>query len=772
MINRVGKLNKFLSFLGISLILLIGINLHFRDIEHITSSIVYPTQAQTSGQIYYVSVTGSDSNSGIQSSPWRTIQYAANSVSAGDTIRVQPGTYAERVNLRVNGTAVNNTVTFVADGAATVCGFDFNNNHYIRVIGLTIDADAGGCMNSYGCVTVSGINTYLEFWNNTFRDAIYNGIRGGGRASATNYMSNSLIIGNTFFNFGVGNGGGVAIVFPSDHNLIAYNEVYNSHPDAFYMLASNTRWLNNYTHDLSEASGGHSDVFQNGANYFGWQNNLVEATFQIAAGNQGDEHTAIIQNEGSCSESCGAFGQNVIRRNVWHNISSGTWGIDRNDPGLRNIYYYNNTTAKAETSYPSSEASLYIYHGNITGTKIYNNLEYESWGSDRMSGIMVYYLDGGYDLDYNLAYDPNGNVSFSSPWISQTHAQSNINPYFINYNNDDFHLGSNSGAIDRAGPLTTSNGSGTGTTFQVATNGGGFFRGDDISLSQYDGNLVVGDVITVDTDTVRISSISGDSITVTSSFTWANGDPVYYGSSPSPDIGAYEYDVSGYNYNINISSPDNNSIVSGIVDIIAEIALSDKIRQVVFYIDNIPVNVDNTAPFVYSWNTTGLDNGSQHLIEARAYSLYASQELWKGDRITLTIGQNQTLTCSQQFGHICHINQICLGTWLTASDTTQCCSAICENPVSQPQISLTKQTDKINVELNGTITYILHYQNTSQVSAQNVKIIDNLPRGTIYILDSATQGGLYLSNPARVEWIITSLSAGAEGSLSFQVRTE
>jgi hypothetical protein len=44
---------------------------------------------------YYVSTSGSNSNSGTSSSPWRTVAYAASKMVAGDTTYVRGGTYYE-----------------------------------------------------------------------------------------------------------------------------------------------------------------------------------------------------------------------------------------------------------------------------------------------------------------------------------------------------------------------------------------------------------------------------------------------------------------------------------------------------------------------------------------------------------------------------------------------------------------------------------------------------------------------------------------------------
>ena len=54
---------------------------------------------------YYVSPSGSDSNPGSSAQPWRTVQKAANAAAAGDTVMVRAGTYYERVQINVSGTA-------------------------------------------------------------------------------------------------------------------------------------------------------------------------------------------------------------------------------------------------------------------------------------------------------------------------------------------------------------------------------------------------------------------------------------------------------------------------------------------------------------------------------------------------------------------------------------------------------------------------------------------------------------------------------------------
>ena len=43
------------------------------------------------GDEYHVSPSGSDTNLGTKESPWRTIQYAADSVAPGDIVYIHAG---------------------------------------------------------------------------------------------------------------------------------------------------------------------------------------------------------------------------------------------------------------------------------------------------------------------------------------------------------------------------------------------------------------------------------------------------------------------------------------------------------------------------------------------------------------------------------------------------------------------------------------------------------------------------------------------------------
>ncbi len=74
--------------------------------------IAVPTGVAIAGDDYYVATGGDDSHLGSFSQPWETIQYAADTVSAGSTVYVRSGNYKEQVTVNVSGSAVEGFITF------------------------------------------------------------------------------------------------------------------------------------------------------------------------------------------------------------------------------------------------------------------------------------------------------------------------------------------------------------------------------------------------------------------------------------------------------------------------------------------------------------------------------------------------------------------------------------------------------------------------------------------------------------------------------------
>jgi hypothetical protein len=69
--------------------------------------------AQTaSGTTYYVATTGNDGNPGTLDAPWATVQHAADTATAGDTVLVRAGVYNEHVGFHISGDASKGFISF------------------------------------------------------------------------------------------------------------------------------------------------------------------------------------------------------------------------------------------------------------------------------------------------------------------------------------------------------------------------------------------------------------------------------------------------------------------------------------------------------------------------------------------------------------------------------------------------------------------------------------------------------------------------------------
>ncbi len=116
------------------------------------------------GNIYYVSTTGNDANSGTSEAlAWRTISYAASSsspVQAGDIVYIKAGNYgAENIDFQKSGTAV---LPILFEGYQNTPGDNPNTNHSF---GDALDATVMPLLDGGDRTTAGGA---FEYNNNYF----------------------------------------------------------------------------------------------------------------------------------------------------------------------------------------------------------------------------------------------------------------------------------------------------------------------------------------------------------------------------------------------------------------------------------------------------------------------------------------------------------------------------------------------------------------------------------------------------------------------------
>ena len=141
-----------------------------------------PAQATT----YYVDTNGDNNNPGTLALPWETIQKAADTMIAGDTVLIRGGVYIERVDPQNSG-APGNEITYrsypgeqavIDPGDTTLTGFavvlhDTLPLSYLRFEDLTI-RNAGGV--GFYASSNPGVKSHLTLENVTI-DNCYNGGR-------------------------------------------------------------------------------------------------------------------------------------------------------------------------------------------------------------------------------------------------------------------------------------------------------------------------------------------------------------------------------------------------------------------------------------------------------------------------------------------------------------------------------------------------------------------------------------------------------------------
>jgi hypothetical protein len=572
--------------------------------------IVRPQPAQV---FYYVRTDGSNSNTGLGNSSgeaWLTINYAVDNVPAGGTVRVQAGTYAEIASLGVSGT-LSNPVTIVADGVVTTCGMTAASKDYIRVIGFVFDSDASGCTPDSQLVTITGINTGLEFWNNTFQDTDNNGFM----VNADERCHACIVFGGSFSNIRIRSAScWNALTMTGTDDYIGYVAFDNICYLAAGPSGNRQRFINLKISNLVEEGGSHPDgIYPQGANAFGFSNNLVEAMYLLGTPTGPNQKTMHLQNQSATD-----WEDNVWRFSVAYNQGGGFYSVYDDTSEINRLHFYNNTIVKCSQAI---DDPAYDSCGNFSsqlGTSVigsvFNSIHYNAWAdsatnaspwNESFSPVIT--------KNYNLAYSSLGTITFYAHWTGQANEISNTNPLFTNAASD-WTLQSGSPARGAGGPVTTASGSGSSsTTLTVASGTGGKFIGDNSgNLSQYGGALVPGDIITVDAATVQVASVSGDVLTLASAISWDNADPIYFGSSSTIDMGAYPYKAGGYTLSATYA------IAGGTATITPNDA--SLVRFVVCYSASVPYAVDNSSPY-----TCAVPSGN---FEARAYPRYASSTLW------------------------------------------------------------------------------------------------------------------------------------------------
>ena len=403
--------------------------------------------ASSPGTTYYVSTSGSDSYPGTEGLPWRTIQKAANTMIAGDTVYVRDGIYQEYVFIGdeysytgKSGTT-DNPITYAA----------YPGEHPIIDTSELPNPGWAGMIEFYSVsyITVSG----FEIRDTPYQKGIL--ITGDGVRNGSNITIKDLIIHDTYQE-------GIDVELTS--NLTIDNcTVYNN----------NLLPLSNEQCSLMGVVGFeikncvfHDDYTENGP------------TIKDGCCN-GSFHDNLVYNEMSTGIYLGTttLAQDNIQiyNNIFHDCASPAICINSEEypyNSVTNIDIYNNlvyNNTEGFTIWPNNFTRSFrlinnVFYNNLAEVAIYGNSKSGKLGNNsncvirnniivancRLDQTMINLESpesGMPTIDHNLFYDPSGQYDtfYPSNLIGTNYIKSN--PMFVNAAVGDFRLQGGSPAI-------------------------------------------------------------------------------------------------------------------------------------------------------------------------------------------------------------------------------------------------------------------------------------------------------------------------------------
>jgi parallel beta-helix repeat protein len=424
-----------------------------------------PTGTPVGLRTFHVATNGNDANSGSLSSPWRTIQKAANQALPGDVIYIRAGTHAGFSMNGRSGTAAAPIVftRYPGDARPVINGngavayvINLQNLQHVKVSGLEVTGAQASGQTGAGVQVYASSNVVVS--DNILHDNSAYGVR--------IYNSTYTIAERNDI---YGNGTGVDVRNMGQGVQILYNDVHNQ-----------DRMLTNTV-------GGGDDTGALGIGFV----RTTGAT--LAKGNRiwGNRAPSYDYGyDGGALEVYGASNVTMTENVMWDNEGVFESGTDSgtacaNNVFTRNIAYDNNPNHLNQGLYLRCASNMLIAHNT------FQNLDYWVYAIDRASTSYSGAIDGirilnnavsmnggkiysfganvplsGYTIDYNLDYAPGGlvasvsgvgNASTTAQFTSLTGKQShgvNAAPGFVNGAAFDFRLTSSSSAKDKATVLS------------------------------------------------------------------------------------------------------------------------------------------------------------------------------------------------------------------------------------------------------------------------------------------------------------------------------
>jgi len=490
---------------------------------------------------YYVnSSTGNDTNVGSENQPWKTIQKAANTLVAGDTVYIMAGTYLPTQQIKpLNSGTSDHYINYRAypgeEHLVVIDGTDIPPINWFGVINISlkeyIKISGLKVVNSSfaGIFIDESTNIILE--NNHTDQTYSSGISAWSSAAIT--IDNNKIRRACWPTDGMQE---CISVVGSNHVVVKNNHIYDGGSIGFggggegidiKNGCTNVIVSNNLIHDIASV-GIYVDAYEIDQSNVHVYNNTVYNISGVGVS--------------VASEEGGSLKNVIVNNNIIYNCNDRAMVIhwtNKPDYLIKNIYVLHNTLFSNEEGIDVGVHSL-GRNINIINNIFSQNLNYQIQNSSD-------------DLNPDELKIKNNTLYGINPsWALFGDNYSISDPEFIATSTYDFHLQSTSPAINQGAYLTRTLNSETGTIIALEdagffTNGYGINEGDTV---QFEGQTQQFKIIDIDyvNNTITLNAIVSCNI--------GDGVSLKY-LEDVPDMGAFEYNSS--------IGLDSNTIASSII---------------------------------------------------------------------------------------------------------------------------------------------------------------------------------------------------------------
>jgi hypothetical protein len=397
-----------------------------------------------SGSTYYVSKSGSNSNSGSYTAPWLTIQHAANSVSAGATVYVEAGVYNESVTFPTSGTA-SNYISFasypgqtaIIEGTGlTVTStqglINIINQSYVTVRGFEIrNYTTSSATRTPAGIWVTGSGSGVQLLNNLVHNITTTSEKNGNAFGIAVYgtsstpITNLTIAGNQVYDLKTGQSESVNVDGNVTHFSITNNIVHDNdnigidaigfegvgptgYDQAKYgEISGNTVYNISGIHNPGEGNSYDADgLYCDGCAYVIFERNTV--------------HNCDLNMEAASEHKGHTSSYVTIRNNVFYDANAvgiSIGGYSNTVGGSDHVVIVNNTLYNNNTKNQGAEFQIQYHSGSASGNIFENNIVYAG-----TQNVWIYsfvkptssYPAPPATLNWNLYYSAAGYVQGTS----------------------------------------------------------------------------------------------------------------------------------------------------------------------------------------------------------------------------------------------------------------------------------------------------------------------------------------------------------------------